>query len=339
MKKPMTLAKKTSILILCVSLLLVVLALFLLLMPGLHFRYLSGWLVLAAVAVSAILYYYLLYRPAKEIKKTYAKLLDSRRFERLTEAAPVFEEQAALAKEIRQMVLQQKDIEMESVRTELLVLQNQINPHFLYNTLESIRSDALYAGLDSLAETARSLATFFRYTISERKDVYPVALEIDNIENYFLIQRYRFGDKLRLELEFLTEREPVLSCLMPKLTLQPIVENAIIHGLDPISRDGVVTIRFVLTEKKLIIAVKDNGIGIPEEKLLELNRNLQNVDLVNNRISTVRHGVALRNVNHRIKLLFGEEYGIHILSGGEIGIGTEVRVSLPIVREEQRITS
>ena len=109
-------------------------------------------------------------------------------------------------------------------------MQNQINPHFLYNALEAIRSDALLADCADIAETTEALATFFRYTISNVQEYVTFSDELDNAENYFTIQRCRFGDKLEMELEM--ENEDLLEARMPKLILQPLVENAVVHGLE-----------------------------------------------------------------------------------------------------------
>ena len=115
-------------------------------------------------------------------------------------------------------------------QAEYLALQNQINPHFLYNALEAIRSDALLADCEDIAETTEALATFFRYTISNVQEYVTFSDELDNAENYFTIQRCRFGDKLDMELEM--ENEDLLEARMPKLILQPLVENAVVHGLE-----------------------------------------------------------------------------------------------------------
>lgn len=118
-------------------------------------------------------------------------------------------------------------------QAQYLALQNQINPHFLYNTLESIRSEAMMAGLDSVSDMTEALANFFRYTISKVENLVSVEEELQNCETYFHIQQYRFGDRLRLNIECDPEdREELCRCRLPKLTLQPILENSIIHGTE-----------------------------------------------------------------------------------------------------------
>ena len=153
-------------------------------------------------------------------------------------------------------------------QAEYLALQNQINPHFLYNALEAIRTDALLADCEDIAETTEALATFFRYTISNVKEYVTFSDELDNTENYFTIQRCRFGDKISMELEL--ENEQLLEARMPKLILQPLVENAIKYN----HSGGKVTVNIHLSEEitdtstsvnYVFLEVSDTGIGIPPE--------------------------------------------------------------------------
>ena len=154
-------------------------------------------------------------------------------------------------------------------QAEYLALQNQINPHFLYNALEAIRSDALMADCADIAETTEALATFFRYTISNVQEYVTFSDELDNAENYFTIQRCRFGDKLEMELEM--ENEDLLEARMPKLILQPLVENAVVHGLEGKIGHGIVYISIENSANTLFLRVKDNGVGMPEEQVMLLN--------------------------------------------------------------------
>lgn len=197
-------------------------------------------------------------------------------------------------------------------QAQYLALQNQINPHFLYNTLESIRGEALIAGLDSVADMTEALAKFFRYTITKVQNLVTVEEELDNCETYFRIQKYRFGD--RLNLHVLCDEEDydtVMNCPIPKLTLQPLLENSIIHGTEVKIGAGNLTIRFECTPVRLLIRISDDGVGMDEQTLAGLNRRLgKNGNAMANREEGERGGIALVNVNNRIHLLFGEEYGI-----------------------------
>ena len=211
---------------------------------------------------------------------------------------------------------------------EMRALQAQINPHFLYNTLEGIRSEAVAGGLNVVADMTEYLAKFFRYTISKVENLVSVTEELENIETYFAIQQFRFGDRLRLEID---DPEPgIQNCQIPKLTMQPLVENAIIHGLERKIGIGVVSVRLTLTEKRLIVRISDNGVGMEPETLHQLQKELCRTayDYIDSGRGT---GIALLNVNNRIRLLFGEQYGITICSTP--GLGTDVTVTLPAKHE------
>ena len=213
-------------------------------------------------------------------------------------------------------------------QAEHLALQNQINPHFLYNTLEANRGDALGIGATDIAQTTEALSTFFRYTIAETGNLVPIDREIENIENYFIIQQYRFGDKLKMDIIIDDDRK-TRRYLIPKLTLQPIIENAIFHGLENKVGGGMISVRMQATERRVLISISDNGVGMSMEDVDAINRRLDKVAL--NYISDEKKhrgsGIALRNVAQRIKLLFGEEYGLSLYSIQ--GMGTKVRINIP----------
>src|SRR5699024_8151904 len=135
-------------------------------------------------------------------------------------------------------------IEGSRKHAEYLALQNQINPHFLYNTLEGIRSEALIEDVDSIANITEYLATFFRYTISNVDKFATLEAEINNIKNYYKIQEFRFGNRLSLNIEFKVEnKEEVLQAMVPKLTLQPFFENAILHGVEKKMGEGILSLK------------------------------------------------------------------------------------------------
>ncbi len=227
----------------------------------------------------------------------------------------------AFFEEIRERLYGEESIRMQQRQAKYLALQNQINPHFLYNTLEAIRADALMADCEGIAETTEALATFFRYTISNVQESVTFSDELDNVENYFTIQRCRFGDKLSMQLEM--EDERLLEAKMPKLILQPLVENAVVHGLEEKIDYGTVKIIVESSENTLFLRVKDDGVGISEEKIHKLNEQI-----AKSGGRAQAGGIALCNVNARIKLMFGDNYGLRIYSVK--GIGTECIVTLPL---------
>jgi two-component system sensor histidine kinase YesM len=218
-----------------------------------------------------------------------------------------------------------------------LALQNQINPHFLYNTLEGIRGETLSAGLDNVAKMTEALATFFRYTISNVENLVTLEDELKNVNNYYIIQQYRFGERLSLSVEYDAQDEiEIMSCRVPKLILQPIVENAIYHGIERKIGEGKVRIKIESTAKRLIITVSDNGVGMTEDKLQEINDRLKGMPLDYIKPENEKHGgIAITNVNSRIKLLFGEEYGICIYS--TLNAGTDVEITLPKITERNQV--
>ncbi|MDD2972780.1 MAG: histidine kinase [Lachnospiraceae bacterium] len=228
------------------------------------------------------------------------------------------------------LVDRNKTIQLSTKQAEFLALQNQINPHFLYNTLDAIRGDALCAGMDNIADITEALSTFFRYTITEVGNLVTLEDELENIDNYFTIQKYRFGDKLKIHID-IEEDDEILQLQCPKLMLQPIVENAIFHGLEKKNKGGIVSIDFDVSDSRVVINVRDDGIGIDEDTLNKINQKLDHISM-GYIVDEGKHksGIALNNVCRRIKLLFGEEYGIHIYSMQ--GLGTQACISLPMLK-------
>lgn len=212
---------------------------------------------------------------------------------------------------------------------KISALESQINPHFLYNTLESIRGQAIVSGSVDIAKTTEALAVFFRYSISQKRNIVTLQDEINNIKNYFLIQKYRFDD--RFQLEILTDDNDISDYVLPKLTLQPIVENAIFHGLETKEGSGTVKIAITTTVKRLLITVSDNGLGMTSEILDCVNQKLRDDTFP----SEENSGIALVNVNRRIKLFFGDQYGLQIYSIQ--GKGTDVEIVLPLVKIDKVI--
>ena len=237
----------------------------------------------------------------------------------------------AIVGKFEEVLVSDAAINLSKRQAQFLAMQNQINPHFLYNTLEGIRGEALSEGNESIAKMTETLSQFFRYTISNLENLVTLEDELVNVRNYYSIQCYRFGDRIEMDVIFEDEgdRPLLLQAKMPKLILQPIVENAIIHGIEGIPGKGRVGILCQYTGKRLILTVSDNGVGMPPERLRELNDRLSNIYDRYEREREEMGGIALSNVNNRIKLLFGEEYGINILSGK--GVGTDVEITLPYV--------
>lgn len=242
-----------------------------------------------------------------------------------------------MAKRLLGMLDSSELLKLNKRQAQYLALQNQINPHFLYNTLESIRSEALIAGLISVADMTEALAGFFRYTISKVENLVSVEEEIQNCETYFKIQQYRFGERVQLTIEYNNEdREEIFACRIPKLTMQPILENSIIHGTECKLGTGHLKIYLERTGKRLLIRISDDGVGMDAKSLAKMNERLEkSAGAMSHQEPEHKGGIALVNVNNRIHLLFGEEYGLHVFSMP--GIGTDVEITLPAITSDRDV--
>lgn len=224
---------------------------------------------------------------------------------------------------------------MSNSQSRINALQNQINPHFLYNTLECIRSEAIIQGCGSIASMSHALASFFRYSISRRENIVTLRDELNNIRNYFLIQQFRFEDRFFLKIELEDSDNTLQECFLPKMTLQPIVENSIFHGLEPKPGQGHVKIRVCSTEDLLQLIITDDGIGMDAAALARMRNGMEEPGPETSRDGGHGNGIAMHNVNQRIKLIFGPEYGIQIYSTE--GQGTQVEMLFPIVRSREKL--
>ena len=215
-------------------------------------------------------------------------------------------------------------------QAELAALQSQINPHFLYNTLDSIRGQALIENNVEIAKMVEALAGFFRYSISRKGELVTLREEVVNVKNYMMIQQYRFSNRFSLEILIDKEDEIAYDYLVPRLIIQPIIENAIYHGLKEKLENGIITIEIILTNNNLILMISDNGEGMDNDTLDEVKKRIKSSDIFieNNKEDISRRiGIALPNINKRIQLLFGEEYGLNMYS--TLDIGTDVEILLP----------
>lgn len=202
---------------------------------------------------------------------------------------------------------------------ELKMLTSQINPHFLYNTLETIRMKARVNKQYEIEELVKMLGKILRSSIQAGEKEVSVKSEVELVEYYLKIQQYRFGERITYEIS--VEKELEDKMILP-LILQPIVENSIIHGLEGREQNGHITILVQRrTEDGMVISVVDNGNGIEEEKLAEIRRELES-----RRFKGTHIGIC--NVNQRVKLKYGEEYGVSIYS--RAGEETRVEIRLPI---------
>ena len=214
----------------------------------------------------------------------------------------------------------------EKRKSEFDSLQAQINPHFLYNTLDIIVWQIENEKQSEAVHTVTALARFFRLSLGKGKNIVTVRDEIDHVKNYLMIQHMRFKNKFDYEFDI---AEDVLELPSLKLMLQPLVENAIYHGMEFMDGDGLITVKAWRKEDELYLSVADNGLGMTEDKVETILTGKSTSG--NGRGS----GIGVKNVNERIKLYFGEAYGLTIDS--EPDEGTTVIIHLPAKDEKESL--
>lgn len=308
---------------------------FLLIVDGMTRAGLAG-AALPFFLANSLFFYYAVFVPLKEMDRQFLHFNQGYDPESIFSRKIHFTPAEQLAFQKIQQLLDNHEVNRLSNRqAQYLALQNQINPHFLYNTLEAIRGDALSAGMENIATITEAVATFFRYTISNMDNLVTLEEELANAENYFAIQNYRFGDRISMQVDIEKGSEAARDFKIPKLTLQPIIENAIIHGLEHQVGPGKVSVNICTDGQRLLIEVTDDGVGMTEAVLEEINRRLTNPDAAKKSEEKVRlGGIALVNVDNRIKLLFGEPFGLRVSS--ILGLGTRVEITLPIRQSTDR---
>jgi len=244
------------------------------------------------------------------------------KFKANDEVSQIGEKFIRMMEENRELNDQIFDALLKRKEAEIQVLQAQINPHFLYNTLESLNGYAVSNQQPEMSEVIGALGKFFRITLSRGNDLITVADEVEHVSAYVKVQQFRFKDKF----EWICEVDDIMaSYLMPKLLLQPLVENAIYHGLKGRSSPGMIMLSGELSEKTLKFSVSDDGPGIPDERLQEIADALLG--------GGPGKIYGLKNVHDRICLRFGKEYGIEMTS--EVGKYTTVSVTIPLVESHE----
>lgn len=215
-------------------------------------------------------------------------------------------------------------IETRAREAEIHTLQSQINPHYLFNTLESIRMKLLIKGDRESSDIIGMFGETFRLALSNHNEIYKLSDELKFVESFFLIQKYRYGDRINYEKDVPID---LLSVYIPKLILQPLVENAIYHGIERKAAGGTVVVRARIADGKLFLTITDNGAGMDQDELILLKDAIKKINQGDTQMGYTR--IALRNIHTRLRLLYGDQYGLVINSNK--GIGTEVVVSLPVM--------
>lgn len=225
--------------------------------------------------------------------------------------------------EVYQSELDRRENALRTKEVELYALQTQINPHFLFNTLNMIRGKLLIAGDRENAKVIGLLAKSFRMMLKKGGATIRLSEELDFISSYLQIQQYRFGDKFTYEIDVPEEEMDVL---VPKLCIQPIVENAISHGIELSPNPSHIRISGQRSGNLLLLTIRDNGLGIPPERLAEIQQRLNSDES----LAGDAH-IGLQNVQHRLQHLFGEGHGLEVTS--EAGAWTIVTMSIPRDRQ------
>lgn len=221
---------------------------------------------------------------------------------------------------IQELMNQVRNEEIVLRKTELRALQAQINPHFLYNTLDSIAWMCEEGRTKDAVEMVNALARLFRISISKGHELIPVEKEVEHAKSYLQIQKFRYKNQFQYSFEV---QESCLHYYCNKITLQPIIENAIYHGLNRMIDEGFIEIRIFEDGDDVVFTVEDNGVGMTKE---------QCESILHKEVKGQTGGIGIKNVNDRVKIYFGEQYGMTIES--ELDEGTKVSIRMPKLKED-----
>lgn len=219
---------------------------------------------------------------------------------------------------IQELMTTVREEEVNLRKTELKALQAQINPHFLYNTLDSIAWMCEQGRNADAVKMVHALARLFRISISRGHELIPIAKELEHAESYLQVQMYRYKNQFTYTFDVDPD---CLGYYCNKITLQPIIENSINHGLDLMVEEGRIDVRVRFDGDDIVFSVQDNGVGMGPEQLEAIMQNGP----------TDRTGIGIKNVNDRLKIYFGRNYGLSITS--EPDVGTCVEIRMPRIRE------
>lgn len=239
------------------------------------------------------------------------------------EIGELFRSFGYMTKELRKLMLEQYRLGKNVKTAELRALQAQINPHFLYNTLDLINWEAMDYNAPEIMEIARNLAQFYRISLNKGRQIVRVEEELNHVRAYVKIENYHFDNAIHLQIDA-DEGVEELACI--NIILQPFVENAIMYSIAkaPDRETCRIHIRAACEGQDLVFRITDNGFGMSREQIERIfEENSYDVS----------HGYGAKNVNFRIKLCYGEEYGVFYES--EIGKGTTVTVRIPAMTPEE----
>lgn len=227
---------------------------------------------------------------------------------------------------LKELVHRVYEVQLQKKEAQLIALQNQINPHFLYNTLDSIHMIAEINGDYEASKMIITLSRLLRYSIKSGNDLVTVGDEVEHIKNYITIQQIRYENKFKL---FIDIHENLLEYKILKLVLQPLVENCIYHGLKNKDVDCYILVSAEVVGDLISLKVTDNGAGMSVERLTKVINSIKNYDK-----NTEQKSIGISNVNNRIKTYFGEEFGLSVYSN--TNVGTEIHLVIPAMKTVNR---
>lgn len=217
--------------------------------------------------------------------------------------------------------IQKKDLELQQQKAQLSALQSQINPHFLFNVLETIRMRSFMKREYETADIIQSMGRLLRNSYKWNKDWVTVQEEIKLIQSFLEIQSYRFGDKMTYEIDV---DENAKDCIIPNMIFIPFVENASNHGIEPLKGKGQIKIKIDYTNDQLRFLIKDNGVGMTKEKYEEILLSLKEKD-------SIGENIGIKNVYYRLQLYYKDKFKFHINSPK--GLGTTIEITIPFEKE------
>lgn len=227
-----------------------------------------------------------------------------------------------LVNDIKHLVNDVYHEKMLKQQAQLKMLQMQINPHFLYNTLDTINWLAQSHGASDVAEVSQSLGVLMRFSLAEQ-ELIPLEQELDAVEHYMVIQHYRYGEQLRIVIDV---NEEALYEKVPRHMILPLIENAVEHGFRGVVGEKKITVTGQIEDHIMIIQVIDNGKGMTKQETGRLEDLLEQ-KVEKKPVRNGHHSIGLCNVNQRIQIRYGEKYGLHLTS--ILGEGTTVRIEIP----------
>ena len=286
------------------------------------------------IIISIILSRYLI-KPITQLSKTMAShhehrlISDSRYLLRNDEIGILYNEYNNMLEEINQYVKEQYQNKLITLDSQMKSLEAQINSHFLYNTLEAINSIAEIEEIDSISQMSLALGNMFRYSIKTQSELVSVCDELNHVNDYMCIQKIRFDNKFDVVFDI---KESIYPIKVLKLILQPIVENALYHGLERCSTKGTITIRSYTLEEHIFFEVSDNGVGMNALQLQNIRKKLAEPAHFTELGHRNKQSIGLKNIHSRIELYYGQGYGLSVYS--EEKYGTTITIKLPILKSE-----